>query len=129
MGERKDGYDVGYGKPPNRTRFKSGRSGNPRGRPKGTLNLKTDIEEEMSERIRIREGDRDFSVSKQRAVIKALVAKALKGDPRAASLLLAMIAKHFEKELTSDDATPMSSNDLEIIEAFFARNSSKTKGE
>ena len=27
-------YDIGYGKPPEDTRFKKGQSGNPRGRPK-----------------------------------------------------------------------------------------------
>ncbi len=38
-----DGSDpVGYCKPPKRTRFQPGQSGNPRGRPKGTKNLKTD---------------------------------------------------------------------------------------
>lgn len=30
------GYDVGYGRPPEETRFKKGQSGNPRGRPKGS---------------------------------------------------------------------------------------------
>ena len=39
--------------------------------------------------IRIREGERQLKVSKQRAMLKALVAKALKGDARAASLLIA----------------------------------------
>jgi Family of unknown function (DUF5681) len=33
------GYKVGYGKPPKTTRFKKGKSGNPGGRPKGSLNL------------------------------------------------------------------------------------------
>ena len=28
-------YAVGYGKPPQHSRFKPGRSGNPKGRPKG----------------------------------------------------------------------------------------------
>ena len=40
-------YEVGYGKPPEHTRFQPGRSGNPRGRPKGTKNLKTDLVEEL----------------------------------------------------------------------------------
>jgi hypothetical protein len=29
-----DDYDVGYGKPPKHTRFKKGKSGNPKGRPR-----------------------------------------------------------------------------------------------
>jgi hypothetical protein len=31
-------YRVGYGKPPKRTRFKKGRSGNPKGRKRGSRN-------------------------------------------------------------------------------------------
>ncbi len=42
-------YEVGYGKPPRHTRFQPGRSGNPRGRPKDTKNLKTDLIEELAE--------------------------------------------------------------------------------
>jgi len=35
---------VGYGKPPRHSRFKPGRSGNPRGRPKGAVGCKTILE-------------------------------------------------------------------------------------
>jgi hypothetical protein len=80
--------DVGYCKPPKHTRFKPGHSGNPRGRPRGTRNLKTDLAEELAERIPITEGGRKRSVSKQRGMVKQLVAKALKGDVRAASIIL-----------------------------------------
>ena len=31
-----EGYEVGYGKPPKATRFKPERSGNPKGRPRGS---------------------------------------------------------------------------------------------
>ena len=41
-----DDYEVGYKKPPIHTRFKPGVSGNPKGRPKGTKNLATDLAEE-----------------------------------------------------------------------------------
>lgn len=87
-------YEVGYSKPPKHTRFQPGQSGNSKGRPKGTRNLSSDLKDELGERIRIREGDQEKSISKQRALVKALVAKALKGDTRAATVLIAMVDRY-----------------------------------
>jgi hypothetical protein len=86
-------YDVGYRKPPKHTRFKPGQSGNPRGRPRGTKNLKTDLAEELGEKIEIREGERSRKVSKQRALIKSQTNKAIKGDTRAAAFLGSMMMR------------------------------------
>jgi hypothetical protein len=46
-------YKVGYGKPPKSGQFKRGKSGNPKGRPKGSLKLATDLAAELNEMNRL----------------------------------------------------------------------------
>ena len=125
MANKQNNGAVGYGRPPASTRFKPGQSGNPKGRPKGTLNLRTDLREELTERIRLREGERELKVSKQRAMLKALVAKALKGDARAASVLLGLVGKLFELEPEPKVETALTTEDQEILERFLARRMSR----
>jgi hypothetical protein len=120
MSEQEDDK-VGYRKPPARTRFQPGQSGNPNGRPKGTSNLKTDLHSELSEQIRIREGERSLKVSKQRAMLKALVAKALKGDARAANVVLTLVGKLVEPEAAVEQVPALTIDDQAILERFLAR--------
>jgi hypothetical protein len=115
-------YEVGYRKPPKHTQFKPGQSGNPRGRPTGTKNLKTDLIEELGEKIVVREGEETQRVSKQRAVVKTLVAKTLKGDARAGSLLMGMMMRLLDTgEDGPDSVEPLHDDEREILAAFEAR--------
>jgi hypothetical protein len=80
---------VGYRKPPKHTRFAKGVSGNPRGRPKGSRNLRTLLDTELDRPITIREqGGRSRKLSKAEALIKRMVNTALEGDLRAHKLIL-----------------------------------------
>ncbi len=51
-------YKVGFGKPPIEPQYKKGQSGNPRGRPKGSRNHKTILQEIAYEKHPYREGGR-----------------------------------------------------------------------
>ena len=88
-----DNYQVGWGKPPIGTRFQKGQSGNPKGRPRGAKNLKTDLMEELQQTIVVREGDRTVRMSKQSAMIKTVMNKSLKGDARAIITLIRMMTR------------------------------------
>ena len=71
---------VGYGSPPRHTRFKPGRSGNPKGRPKGSKNVATLLERALTERVIITENGKRRSISKLEASFKQLVNLAASGD-------------------------------------------------
>ena len=89
---------VGYGQPPKSTRFRPGQSGNPKGRPKGTRNLKTELEQEMHQRVLVREGNKQMRITKRHAVIKSQLAKAIKGDTRAAAWVFEMVGRLLEPD-------------------------------
>jgi|SRR6266436_409466 hypothetical protein len=112
--------DVGYRKPPAATRFKPGKSGNPKGRPKGSANLATDLSAELGEQITVREGGRPRRISKQRALVKSLMAKALQGDVRATTALLALYARVIS-EPPEDEGRPIEDDELLIIRRFGPR--------
>ncbi len=95
-------FKVGYKRPPTETRFKKGQSGNAKGRPRGTRNFKTDLREELAEPVNVREGGRERTVSSQRAAVKQLRAKALKGDQRALERWL-LLAERYDLEDTADE--------------------------
>jgi hypothetical protein len=91
MADKKDDYEVGYGKPPQNTRFKKGQSGNPRGRAPGAKDLKTLVIDTLNEPVVVTENGGRRTISKRQAIVKQLVNQSAKGDWRAVKLLVDML--------------------------------------
>lgn len=119
---------VGYRKPPKASQFKKGKSGNPNGRPKGSKNLATLLDKELREKITVREGGNEKSVTKVQAMLKKLVATALGGDVNAIKGVISICGSSAQTDQSPADS-PTTLKDRAIIERALQRMSRKSGNE
>lgn len=118
VSEPKPGYEVGYGKPPKHTQFKPGKSGNPKGKPKGSKSLSTIIKEEANKKIEIKEGGKVKKITKAQALVKSMIANGIKGDNKSASNALSMIGEIDAQTLENKDIQESyGKDDLEVLKS------------
>jgi hypothetical protein len=121
------GDEVGYGKPPRAHQFRPGQSGNPKGRPKGTKNEATMLDELLFQKIKIREGGRERRITLFEAMFRRFAEDALKGNTKAAAFLFSRFGA-----TSSDDsrqAAELSDNDQAVLKAYAEDLLSKARNE
>ncbi len=117
-----EGGRVGYGRPPVTTRFQKGNSGNPKGRPKGSLNLATVFTKTLREKVVINESGRRRTVTKLEAALKQLVNRAAGGDLRALRQLVELSRDAEAKQSVSGAPDPITKElDQEVLDGIMKR--------
>ena len=111
--ERPKTTKVGYRRPPEKSRFKAGQSGNPHGRPKGALNLATILEQTLREPIIIVENGRRKTVTKLEAAIKQVVNQAARGKLKAVQLLASLVRSAEERGIQG--AAPNGGTKINVV--------------
>jgi Family of unknown function (DUF5681) len=119
-GGGKNGYEVGYGKPPNHSQFRPGQSGNPAGRRKGLRNLATDVKTTLATTIKVKEGGRTRTGSTQEGVLMVVRDKALRGDAHSLDLLLGLAERFNTDGVEIGPAQALSADDQAILAAYKA---------
>ena len=108
---------VGYGQPPEHSRFKKGVSGNPSGRPKKHASFQSDLAAELQEKLTLTENGKAQRMTKQRALIKTLTAAAIKSDMRAVHALLGCV-RFFGAPAEEQTAESVDIDDLDFLEDY-----------
>lgn len=118
---------VGYGKPPRKSRWTKGQSGNPRGRARGSRNLFTILKDEAARVIEIKENGERKKMTKLEVVVRAQLNKAMQGDPTAFRQLLPLLIGDDDKAPEQD--APLEAKDLAAFMASVNRYAKKGEKE
>lgn len=115
---------VGYGKPPQATRFQPGKSGNPRGRPRGSINSAKHLRESLSKTMPVTVDGKSTRMRRDQALFEGLLRDALKGDNAARRMLLKAMETIADEERSLEiDTVPAFGSvpgpaDHEILERY-----------
>jgi Family of unknown function (DUF5681) len=118
-------YRVGRGHPPKETRWKSGQSGNPKGRRKKRPSFSEVTEQVLNKTIKMRVGDRLLRMSNREALVHLAIRQALAGKPRLLTVLPAIM--RYERESLQGQADAdltLTATGEAILADFFARQRS-----
>jgi hypothetical protein len=121
MSENELPEEVGYGKTPMSGRFKKGQSGNPKGRPKGSINLNTAIVRASRETVRVNGPRGPRSMTKLAVTLSQLGNKAAQGDARAQREFLSQV--RMAEEAVNSGSLPSTSREMDrkVLENFKQR--------
>jgi hypothetical protein len=117
--DREGNSGVGYGRPPEHSRFKPGQSGNLKGRPKGVSNFKTDVQAILKMPVKVTRDGKPRKISTQKGALLLLREKGLKGVSKELFELLNLGRTYNDEELVA--ARSLSADDASILKIYNAR--------
>jgi len=124
--ENDGGYEVGYGKPPKASRFQKGQVGNPKGRPPGAKNFKTNVRNALNSRVRMKLDGKSKNVSSQEAVLLTLMEQALGKRNMPAIKTALELGRLYNDDEIATEVSALSEGDNALLNAYVERHASES---
>jgi hypothetical protein len=118
----KEGDDVGYGKPPRAHQFKPGKSGNPKGRPKGAKSGETILRDLLQQKISLNERGKARRITIHEGIFRRIIEDCLKGNTKSAAFLL---NRHHAMTSGESMESGLSEDDEAVLEAYLHKYQNK----
>ena len=119
-----DTYSVGYGKPPQESRFQPGKSGNPAGRPKGRETFKKKVQKALTNWVTVSVNGENKRMSVEDAAIMSLMQGLLKAPPEKKIAILKYLRSFQDDEQVAPDEfcyENLSDDELEQLERLLTK--------
>ena len=104
---------TGFMNPPEHTRFKKGKSGNPQGRPRKPKDLNTVLQQVLNRKVRVKDNEEKMPI--RAALIWTLRVLALQGDKQALSLQRQIVE---QAGLTQSNVTDPEAKKEKVLKAL-----------
>lgn len=88
--DTREDYTVGNKRPPKHSQFAPGKSGNPAGRPKGSIGVKAKLAKELRKIITVKKNGKSIKMMKEDVILEQLIDNSMRGDLKSAALVLKM---------------------------------------
>ena len=115
---RSPNYTVGYRRPPKNGQFKTGISGNPNGRPKGSRSVGAVLNDIIQRRVAVTENGKTRRLTALDVMLRRLANDAMRSDQKAIKLLLSLIERYGGSAETTIAPHNMLTEDEEILRAI-----------
>jgi hypothetical protein len=120
-GPASDDDVVGYRHPPRAHRFKPGQSGNPSGRPKGSKNEATLMQELLNRKIELNEHGKAKKITVFEGILRRIIGDCLKGNVKSTALLL----NRLPTTANEPDDADFGDDEKAVLEAYLRKYQSE----
>ena len=111
-------YSIGYGRPPKATQFTVGKSGNPKGRPKGSRTVGAILQDILQQKIVVTENGKTRRLPALEVMLRRLLNDAVRSDAKAMKLLLALVDRYAETTEAKVHLGELMAEDREILAQY-----------